>query len=253
VEELMGEPQSVVSLIAPDAASGGIPLLAVVVAAGLLALGQSLLWLGRASFRFGFDPQRSLVRWGRIARTLGAFVLVLLLARWGLGVLAPAVAAVLLLCVLFVLAVTGTLQDIAGGLHGQLRLRLREGDRVRVGRFEGELRSVHWERISLRQADGASIYLQNRVLLREPVEVYALRGAIPLCVTLAVDGAEPVDVEQLRNTAAVMPYRLPGTLLEVSPADGAVQVRCYVWSEDAARAATRLLQAPSRARAESDD
>lgn len=242
----MAEPSVMTDLLKPvadnsaDVLGTGVSALAVMLCLLLIAIGQALIAAGRTTWRFGFDSRRLLARYGRLTRTAGAFGLLMLVARWAVSGLSPMSTAVVAVLMLAALSVTGALQDAIGGAYAQFRLRLREGDRVRVGEHEGELRSLHWDHVSLRTSEGTSIYLANRVLLRDSVEVQAIRNAVPL--TLELRGLRPSELTLARDSVAVLPYRVPGTPMSVSASPDALRIQCFVWSDDARTAAEHHLR-----------
>jgi len=242
----MPDSSTAMQLLAPavhSPLSSGISVLGLLLGLLLLGCGQALLLLQPIASRIGLSQRFTLARYGRFVRDAGGAVLVLVLVRTLIGGLEPAWAISVIALLIGALAVTGVLQNAVAGLYVQYRLHLREGDRVRVGadrELEGELHALAWDHVTLRSADAVLHHVPNRVFLQGAVEVLAPRGAVPLSVRLPARSAE--ELARLRDTVALLPYRLPGTPVHIEPDGESVLVRCYLWSEAARAAAEELLR-----------
>lgn len=236
----MGDQSSAgIDPVTQELLGGGFSGLGLVLSLALIGLGQLLLLTQRFRVRVGFDGGWALGRYGRLARSAGGAGLCLVLLHgvgsrlstpWALGLLAA---------VLITLVISGVLQNAVAGLQVQLRLQLHEGDRIRVGALAGELLSLHWDHVQLIGDDGETHYVPNHALTREPVQVQALRHAVPL--ELRVAGAADTDPASARLTVALSPYRIPGTPIRVEREADALVIHCMTWSRDARRAAQLQL------------
>jgi len=236
-------PDQLIQLLSPTDGGAEVSLVWLLVACVALLIGHIMVRAAPAVWRFGFDPRRALGYRGRAVRSLGFALLLLLAGGWLLQSLPLAVGVVALLAVVFLFAVTGTLQDALGGAYGQFRLRLREGDRLKVAGYEGEVRTLHWEHLALRTPSGEAVHLPNRVLLREPVTVQATRSAEPLTTRVPVERPDAVDLGRLRDALSLSPYRASGTPLGVAQVEGGIEVRFYLWSREARELAIEQLHA----------
>jgi small-conductance mechanosensitive channel len=197
----------------------------------------------RIAARVGLSPRFTLARYGRLVRGTGALVLLLVLLRALVAGRDAAFSIAVLALLAAVLAVTGVLQNAVAGLYVQYRLHLREGDRVRAGNgllLEGELRKLSWDHVTLRAPDGVVHHVPNRAFLQGSVQVLAPHGAVPLNLRLPLLEAE--DLPRLRDTVALLPYRVPGTPVRLEPDGTHVLVRCFLWSDAARDAAEKLLR-----------
>jgi hypothetical protein len=210
---------------------------------GLLALLASsvLSRIARLGSRFAMGGGYRLTRWAVVLRTLAWALLFFCALGWIAAHTAPVVGLVLIAGLLGLLTVTGAVRDVAGTLFAQVRLRLGEGDRVRIGDAQGEIRRMHWDHLSLRALDGQSVLVPGRALLTEVIRVQPLREAILLertvRATLSADG-----MARLLDAVAVCPYRVADTPMSVVPLGDGVCVSLYVWSQEAGSAAERQLR-----------
>lgn len=225
-------------LVSGEGAQWGVTF--ILLSAVLLAVvGDRLLkWSARLGSRLGLDAEQTLGSRIRGLQWFGSLLLFVLVIRWLLAPLPAWVAPLALVgALLMLLATTGLLGDVLGGLVVQFRLQLREGDYVQVGSQHGEVEEIQFLRIRIGTREHGRIYLPNRQVLRMPVQVAPLRNSHPLSYSLPVP--RPLLDEEhriLRERLMFLPYRVPGSPLSVaSSADGTLlEVTCHLWARNAA-------------------
>jgi len=235
-----------ISLRVPEVAgpllgAGGSLLLLLAALLAILA-SSGLSRIAMLGLRFGIGAGRSVTRWAVVLRTIGWVLLLFCAVGWAAERLTATASLLLIACLFGLLTVTGTLRDLAGTLFAQLRLRLSEGDRIRIGDAEGEIRRMHWDHLSLRALDGQSVLVPGRALLSGVIRVQPLRDAILLERTIRT--ALSADaLAQLADAITVCPYRVPETPMSVRLVDDGICFSLYVWSQQAASAAEPQLRA----------
>jgi len=133
-----------------------------------------------------------------------------------------------------VLVLRHQLESLAAGVSLAVRDRLREGDRIAVGEFNGVVRRVGFTRVELHQADGSRLFIPNRIISTESVAIGPARYSVPLQISLGRDrpwGAE--EIHHARQIAALSPYRDPSGRIVVEAREGEqhlLLVQLQVWS-----------------------
>lgn len=225
---------------------GGVTL--ILVAFALLALvGDRLMtWASRVGFRLGLGSEHALGSHVRGVKWTGVLILTVVLVRWLVAPLPDWAAGLTVLAfTVGLLAVTGALGDVLGGLLVHFRLGLREGDQIVVGERKGQVEEVHLLRVRLLTLDDGSLYVPNRYFIRNSIKVDALRHAFALCFEYPLPGLPaPKQLSQLQEALLFMPYRVPNSTLRVEfqQAGGTLHVRCYLWSHRARQAAEAWLR-----------
>jgi len=138
------------------------------------------------------------------------------------------------------------LESLAAGVSLAVRSRLREGDRIAIGEYQGVVRRVGFTRVELHQADGSRLYLPNRLISTQAVTIGPARYSVPLQVSL--DRDRPWSAEEIlraRMLASLSPYRDPsGRVVVETAGDGEhhLTVQLQVWSPRLAAAAEQHLR-----------
>ena len=225
-----------------------LPLLALLLLGWLLA--RLAIPLARVAWRAGLDRRRRLAASGTAIRAITGVWIAWVVARRLFSVapaLATGVVGVALGVMLLVLARSA--QNVYVGLGLLARRRVREGDQITIGEQTGLVREVGLVRLHLGAADGASIFVPNRLLDERPVVVQRARGSAPASVRFPLDEpASPAAVELARRAALLSPYRAPGSRVVVSREPGpALRVDIQVWSDLAVRAASAQVEESLRA------
>ena len=224
--------------------------LAIVVTVALLLVRAASVVL-KVAWRLGFDARRRLGGIENASRVVLAAVVLYLIAR-RVAAAAPIVSAfafvVLLASASWVFS--GHIQNALVGVGLVLRRRIRGGDRIQVGGHGGIVQRVGIAQVELRQPDGATSFVPNRLLNDAVVTVARVKNTVPVRVRLRLAGAVTGDVlEDARRVAVLSPYRAPGSMVEVTGEedDHAVAVQIQVWSEAAGREARAQLESSLRA------
>jgi small-conductance mechanosensitive channel len=241
IESLLVEGRGLGTLLGPT----HLLFLAALVAAafGLNALIASLVKL---AWRLGFDSERHWARTSALVRLSVVLLVLLALLRGAFGA-APVLTSVFALASLLgVLFLSGFVPNVIAGVGLTLRRRIRIGDRVKVGEHEGVVRELGITQLHLRGADGVTVLLPNRSLSELPVVVERARNSVPVRVRLSLARrADPALLEQLRQIAALSPYRAPDTLVDVSRSaedELKLMVEIQIWAPRAQRDARAQLE-----------
>ncbi|MBN2194971.1 MAG: mechanosensitive ion channel [Polyangiaceae bacterium] len=183
-----------------------------------VVLTRAATWLVHAAWRVGLDRNRALAWWLSVFR-LGVLSTTVLLLTHSIVAPAPLLGAALLLAggAVGVAVLRAQLESLTVGVGLVFRRRLKEGDRLSLGDFSGEVREVGLSRIHLRRADGSSVLLPNRLLNTHPILVERSRHTARVVVRLELPESPTSEVlERLRRAAALSPYRVIGSVLTVT-------------------------------------
>ena len=226
---------------------GGITAILLTFALVALLGDRLITWAMRLGFSLGIDTSRTLFSHVRGVKWTGVLVLAVVLLRWLLTPLPSWAAGVtVLLLSAGLLVASGVLGDVVGGLVVHFRLGLREGDHVQVGQLTGQVEDVQLLRLRLRTLDDDNLYIPNRRLLLQSVQVSDLRHAFPVEITVGLERtANEKQLRELRETLMFLPYRVPSSALHLQcSSDGRqLTVLCYVWSHKAHRPAEAWVRA----------
>ena len=213
----------------------------VLVAIGIsLALGFAVLvgvigpLLVRLAWRLGRDHHRRLGLASSAMRLLGLLI--------GIGgVLKPVVkhapilaSLIVLALIVFTLLIAPTqLRNFISGLGLSTRSRLREGDLVTIGGFEGTVRDIGLLRVGLRTADGGVTHIPAADFDRMPVTVGSRHAAVPVEAVVQVGPEfDERELEGLRRALWLSVYRRAGTdlVVDFEPNTRRLQVRMDTWA-----------------------
>lgn len=145
-----------------------------------------------------------------------------------------------------VLVLRRQLESLAAGVSLAVRSRLREGDRIALGEFQGVVRRVGFTRVELHQADGSRLYLPNRLISTQAVTIGPARYSVPLQISL--DRDRPWSAEEIhraRMLASLSPYRDPSGRVVVETSgtrEHHLTVQLQIWSPRLAAAAEQHLR-----------
>jgi len=242
---LLNEGQALGTLFGPTR----LLFVAIVIAVtfALNTLVQALVKLG---WRLGFDSERRWARTSGLLRLLFALLAVLTVLRSAFGV-APALTGVFVMAALLgVLLLSGFVPNAVAGIGIMLRRRIRLGDRVRVGEYEGVVRELGIGQLYLRGADGSTVLVPNRLLGELPVVIERARNSVPVRVRLELEQrADPRLLERLLQVAMLSPYRAPESLVDVvrsSDNERQLTIEIQVWAARAQRDARLQLESALR-------
>ena len=198
----------------------------------------------RAVWRLGLDPQRRLTLWGSAVKAgIAIWVLFLIVGQFLRAAPVITVLALSLALGALVVVLSGPIQNLWSAIALSFGRKGREGDRLALRHYSGVVREMGLTRVRLGLADGTSVYVPNRLVSREIVAVQPAKNAMAVEVRLELDSAlSSEQLEWVRRTALVLPYRLPGSALEVEASAGELRVQVHVWSEQAVREAQATLR-----------
>ena len=193
--------------------------------------------LVRLVWRLGRDHHRRLGLVSSGTRLLGLLIGVA-------GVLRPlfenapfiGVSSLILLAALATFIAPTQLRNLASGLALSTRSRLREGDLVTIGEFEGTVRDIGLLRIGLRTADGGVTHIPAADFDRLPVTVGSRHAAVPVEAVVTVGSEfDERQLEGLRRALWLSVYRRAGTELELdyAPESGRLRARMDTWAQTA--------------------
>lgn len=211
---------------------------------GAWLIGRACARVNALATRLGLRRRRAVAMTAAFV-TMVAWVWALSLAMGRLLRAAPTVTLLVSGALLVVIGVglSKHVENVAAGLGLALRRRIHEGDRVSIGDHHGVVRRVGFFRTQLRDDEGATIYVPNRLIAAEAVEVSAGRHGAP--VALVIEAPRPLspdEVSTVRQIAAVSPYRDVSSPPVVEVEGARVQIRMQVWSERAGAAAEMHLR-----------
>jgi len=190
--------------------------------------------LVRLAWRLGFDRKRRLGLAGSAMRLLGLLIGIA-------GVLRPlfnkapfiGVSSLVVLAALATLIAPMQLRNLASGLALSTRSRLREGDLVTIGEFEGTVRDIGLLRVALRTAAGGQTHIPAADFDRLAVTVGSRRAAVPVEAAVHVGpGFDERRLEGLRRALWLCVFRRAGTelVLAYEPTTGQLEVRMDTWA-----------------------
>jgi small-conductance mechanosensitive channel len=220
----------------------------------LLALALFAAWLTLRAVRFairivwrlGFDPEQRLAFWDAALRVALVLVIVYAVGRRAASV-APffTASAGVLLLVAWSWVLSAELQNLLVGVGLVLRRRLRGGDRVQIGAHGGIVRRVGLNQLELRQADGARLFIPNRLLYDHALTVAREKNSVAVVVELALSAVPTLAMlDQIRRVALLSPYRAPGSSVSVHRVgEDRLSVELQAWAAQAARVAAEHLEA----------
>ncbi|MCB9697932.1 MAG: mechanosensitive ion channel [Alphaproteobacteria bacterium] len=211
---------------------------------GLYALGVRL---ARAARDSGFDIDRRLIGARAVAIGVIATGVTVLAARRLLDTV-PLLGGLALALFLATAAVVGAQQAVRAvlGMVLVLSAKVREGDRIGIGDTTGTVEHAGLLRLRLRRADGATVWVPAHrldlatLVVSSPRRTQAVRVRATRQAPLRAD-----DLEQIRRSVMLCPYRQAGTELRVERADEderTVMVQLHAWSAPAATEAERWLR-----------
>lgn len=201
--ELLAELTHVLDVITPGRALVALILVAlVVVTRRVLLVSMRIVW------RLGWDPRRRLARLRSYAE-IGLMVGVGLLLGWMIFTVVPLLTTIGTVAAALVVAIAlpGGLQDFAAGMALAGRGRFVEGDQIEVGPHAGTVRHIGLLRTMLRLGTGGSLWIPNREVVRQVVQVGREQQALPLLVELPAGDFDADQRERLRQIAHLSPYR----------------------------------------------
>lgn len=210
----------------------GLWLLLLVLVAVLLALaGPAIV---RTAWRLGMDPRRRLGLLSSALRLAGLLVPVLGISR-SLLERAPTLGAIAMLVAIGLAGVVAPtqLRNLASGLALSARMRLREGDLLRIGEIEGTVRDIGLLRVELRTVDGGVTQVPASEFDRLPVSVGSRHAAVPIEAE-AIVGPEfdEAALERLRRALWLCVYRRANTDVRIvhDPLSHRIVVRMDTWA-----------------------
>lgn len=197
-------------------------------------------------WRAGFDAERRLALLIGLLR-VGLSLLVLagaaaLIMPW-LGqlpthLLLPALGAV-------ILAGFPLLQNAVVGIYLLGRGDLREGDRVRVAGVVGTVREIGLGRVRIRDEDGSTTLVPNRVFARQSVGVLRASGRATILMQLDVDPSQ-LSPRRLRQLVMLCPYRVVGTPVRVRRVGDSWEIDLQTWRPRCHEEVERYLRRAAR-------
>ncbi|MCO4764284.1 MAG: mechanosensitive ion channel [Myxococcales bacterium] len=192
----------------------------------LVATGSQVAW------RLGVDHRHRLqvvVRWSNLIIFVGVLALLLRsffrTAPVMFGLLAITSAAGL------VLALARPLQNAVGGAALILRGRVREGDHIELEGRAGTVSEVGLLRLTVRDAEGQTILIPNRLLQDRVVMVSRRTHLVPVVAQLALETPSRPAVEAARAAALLSPWRVAGTPARAWMDGDVLKVELQTWSD----------------------
>jgi small-conductance mechanosensitive channel len=217
----------------------------------LLLVAVLLAWAGpaivRTTWRLGMDPRRRLGLLSSALRLAGFLVPVLGILRPLFG-RAPTLGVMAILVALVLAAVIAPMQlrNLASGLALSTRMRLREGDLLRIGELEGSVRDIGLLRVELRTVDGGITQIPASEFDRLPVSVGRRRAAVPIEAEAIVGpDFDEAALERLRRALWLCVYRRANTDVRVAhdPQSHRVVVRMDTWAATSVAEVERHVRA----------
>lgn len=227
----------------------------------LLLLALLLAWGGpavvRTMWRLGMDPRRRLGLAASGLRLAGLLVPVLGIMRPLLG-RAPTLGIIGLLVALVLAGLIAPMQlrNLASGLSLSTRLRLREGDLLRIGEIEGSVRDIGLLRVEVRTIDGSVTQVPASEFDRLPVSIGRRRAAVPIEAEVSVDrDFDEAALERVRRAVWLCVYRRANTDVRVThdPDNHRVAVRMDTWAATSVAEVERHVRALLAARCSPSD
>lgn len=132
------------------------------------------------------------------------------------------------------LALARPLQNAISGASLILRGRVREGDHIELDDHAGTVREVSLLRLRVRDADGQTILIPNRLLQDRVVTVSRKTHLVPVVAQVALSEPDRVAVDVARQSALLSPWRAPGTPVRAYMDGLTLVVELQTWSEASA-------------------
>ncbi len=220
---------------------------AALLAATAVILSRLVARLVHRVWRAGYDSERRLALGLSVTR-IGLCLVVIagataLMTPW-LGQL----PSHLLLPALGVIALAGfpLMQNAVAGVYLIGRGDVREGDRVRVAGVVGTVREIGLSRVRIREEDGSTTLVPNRVFVRESVGVLRASGRATIVAQLDVDPRK-VSPRLLRQLVLLCPYRVVGTPVRVRQVGDSWEIDLQTWRPRCHEEVERYLRRAARA------
>lgn len=198
-------------------------------------------------WRAGYDAER------RLALALSAvrIALALLVVVGAMALVMPWLRYLpnqILLLVLGIVALAGfpLLQNAVAGVYLIGRGDVREGDRVRVADVVGTVREIGLGRVRIREEDGSTTLVPNRVFVRQSVGVLRASGRATIVAQLDVD-PQQVPSKLLRQLVLLCPYRVVGTPVRVRQVGDSWEINLQTWRPRCHEEVERYLRRATRA------
>jgi small-conductance mechanosensitive channel len=237
--EILTEFRALTSLITP-----GLLAYFVLVFVLALVLRRTIGWIIKLGWRLGADPKRHLSR-VKGGLDLGVVVVATLIAVRPLFTAVPLVFSVVVAVtgLIAALALPEWIQNTVAGLSLALRGQFREGDQIEVGDAAGTVDRIGLLRTRLQTADGSTISLPNRDMLRRAVRVGREQRAAPVSIELPAElGRSPEARERIRRIARLSPYRRSGASPRIEEHGDRLIVTLQTWSTADLPAAREALE-----------
>jgi len=204
----------------------------------LFDLGIRIVW------RLGWDPERAMAR-GQSALDFTFTAVAALLVLRPFFNAAPVLAGSFAVGIALVAAVAlpAWIQDLVAGIELATRRTLREGDQVAVKEHAGTVRSIGLLRTRLREGDGSTLTIPNRLLASAAVRVGRDAGAVPITIKLPTERADdPAYRRQLEQHALLSAFRRSGSspILKETPQGWTLTLQ--TWATRDAAVASRALE-----------
>ncbi len=220
-----------------------LSLLALSLAAWVLS--RALDSAVRLAWRIGLDHERRLrpmVRWGNIAVVALVAIALLRKAVHAAPVLSSLIA--ITTAAGLVLALARPLQNMVSGAALILRGRMREGDHIELDDHAGTITEVGLLRLRVRDAEGQTVLIPNRLLHDRVVTVSRRTHLVPAVARVSVDGSpKRTDLSAGRSAALLSPWRVAGTPVRAWTDGDALLLELQTWSDAAVHPAREALEA----------
>ncbi|MEZ4381142.1 MAG: mechanosensitive ion channel family protein [Nannocystaceae bacterium] len=205
-------------------------------------------WVLRLLFRLGVERAPWVDNLGMVGRlAIWAWVLLMILIRaWRIAPMITLLGVALVAAGLMV-GLVKHFENLSTGIGLALRGRIKAGDQITVGEHTGMVRAVGLMHVHLRTPEGSTVFLPNRLLAGEAVQIGRARNSYPLRARLTAPRAWPPEaLEAARCVASLSPYRDVNSRISVGTEgkDGrALVVEIQVWSPRLLDAADKHLRA----------
>ncbi len=223
---------------------GGSSLLTMLLIALVGWLLSRLLVTGKqVAWRLGVDHSHRLqvfVRWGNLL----IFILVCAAIARRFFEAAPVMTGLLAITSAagLVLALARPLQNAVSGASLILRGRIREGDHIELDGHAGTVSEVSVLRLKVRDAEGQTVLVPNRLLQDRVVTVSRKTHLVPVVAHLMLPAADRQAVELARQAALLSPWRVPGTPIRAWMEGLKLVVELQTWSKSAVHPGRNALE-----------